>query len=163
MRGKTVVCCLAVAIVTLCLFPRAMAVEDFEDMEVWEKLTVLESPTWGERKNTERRFKFPLKKFDTYCAKNGGASPGNMLVFVHGLLKDAGLGGEESLLMWANTAHRMMSEVYANSRAAKMATPQCSEILAMYVAARRDTGQSPREARRGIVEVVKVLQGLAKK
>ena len=79
----------------------------------------------------------------------GRASVPDKLIFVHNKLKDAGLDGEESLLQWSNTAHRMMAEITSSAQAANMPTPTCVEIWTMYLTLRQQ-GYSSLESRQSV-------------
>ena len=131
-----------------------------EDMSDAEQLTVIASPSRGERETTQRRFEFLLNRFNEYCpTEDGEASVSDMLVFTHGKSKEAGLDGEESLLDLSNTLHRMTSEIATASSAARMDQPACAEIWSMYLVL-RNGGYSPIEARESVAAVAGGLYGL---
>ena len=112
-----------------------------------DNLTIIADPSWDQRESCRRRFRFLLNQFDENCPDlEGKEQVGGTLVKAHMQLKEAGLGGEEGLLDFSNTIHRMVTEIGTQAKMAEMPLPGCIELWVMYTTTRRG-GFSPEESR----------------
>jgi len=120
--------------------------------DVAEQLTIIESPSFGNRAQTKKRFTFLLGQFDQMCQPNqGSASTADMLVFSYKELEKIGLS--DNLLAISNTLHRTVSQIspLISGRV------NCSEIFAAYIVLRK-SGQRPDEASNGIIQIYRALR-----
>ena len=132
------------------------AATDYQTMS--RNLTTIEDPPWKERESVQRRFEFLLQEFDTYCPKKpDAASIGDQLAFSYRKLKEIGLDREETILDLFNQNHRMIADIFTIANAERdVSTPGCTQFFAMYISLRK-RGESPDNARRGIVALYKGL------
>ena len=105
---------------------------------------------FSDRETVEKRFNFILPRFVKQCS--GITTPmvaSDMIVKVHQLLGEAGLGKEETLLTLSNNLHSMTSAI--SSAASSMDISfKCTEVFGLYAMARRE-GLTQEVAKEGVI------------
>lgn len=126
-----------------------------EEPSVAEMLTILESPKWGDREMTLKRFEFLIPIFDDLCPDATTEITGaDMLYKVYTLITDAGL--DEGLLELFNSMYEVTVEIEIMARLASESPPECAEIWALYALARH-RGLSKEDAKVGLTAFMRAL------
>ena len=126
-----------------------------KEKSVPEKFTAIHSPGFRDIENTQKRFEFLVPRFASLCDDiQGPTKAGDMLVVCWKDLKDAGLGGEETLLEVSNNLFSITNRVAALG----LDPLKCSELWAMYLTA-RGSGMSVQESKDGTVGLIRDLVG----
>ena len=127
-----------------------------------ELLTIIESPRWRNWDATRTRFAFLLTRFTELCphdTRRTAMSFADMLVATHGILKQAGLHSEETLLAMSNVLHGLTNDSANIAALYGFPTPKCSGTWAMYTTL-RTSGYTSAMARESLVEVFMAIYGM---
>ena len=134
--------------------PQAISAPD-DKSAVYMMMEILDVD-FSDRETVEKRFNFILLRFVKQCSDiTTPMVASDMIVKVHQLLGEAGLGKEETLLTLSNNLHSMTSAIWraVTSRGISF---KCAEVFDLYAMGRRE-GLTQEVAKEGVVFLISLF------